>query len=212
MNGWIVLLIVLAVLFLLAQVRLGAGVEYAREGLRVWLRVGPKRITVFPAGEKKKKPPRHEKPPKEKKPEEGKPKGGLVDLVVELLPPVLDTVRRFFRKLQVDTLEMELTAASPDPADAAMLYGQASALLASLWRPMVEVLHVKDGRAHVGVDFDAEAMTIYIKAALSLTVGQTLALGAVFGGKALAAFVRFRRRRKEKEQKGRSAPKEREAA
>ena len=45
---------VLAALWLLGQLRLGAGGEYAGEGLRVWLRAGPLGISVFPRKKKKK--------------------------------------------------------------------------------------------------------------------------------------------------------------
>lgn len=202
MNGLITVLILLLVLFLVGRIRIGAQVEYREEGLFVHLRAGAVRILVFPAKAKKPKAKRTKKKktdtpvftagapaPKQKK-------GGALELVVDFLPLALDAVKRVCRKLRVDRLEMELTIGTPDPADAALRYGQANALLGSLWRPLTQAFHVKDAHAHVGVDFDAEKPVIYIFASLSLTVGQTLKLAVIFGWKAVVILIRNRTRRR----------------
>jgi len=116
----------------------------------------------------------------------------LLQLALDFIPPVLDTVKRFFRKLQVDKLDMELVICAADPADTAVRYGQANALLGSLWQPITQVFHVKDGHAHVGVDFEGSKSTLYLLATLSLTVAQVLGLGLVFGVKALGILIRTR--------------------
>ena len=202
MNCLITTQIPLFVLLLVGSVRIGAQVEYREEGLFVHLRAGRFLILVFPMKEKKKTPKRTKKKknaapaaadgtpvPKQKK-------GGTLELVLDFLPLALDTVKRFCRRLRVDRLEMELTIGTPDPADAALRYGQANALLGSLWRPLTQAFHVKDAHAHVGVDFDAEKPVIYIFACLSLTIGQTLTLAVVFGWRALGILIRNRTRRR----------------
>lgn len=205
MNGWAILALVLPALFLLGQIRMGGAVQYDQSGPEVRVRVGPIRVLVYPR-------PKREKPQREKKPEQKGPKkskkakpepetsppskGGTLDLIKELLPIALEAAGCFKRKLQVDQLELRLTIGAADPADAALRYGQANALLGAVWRPLTEAFHVVDGRAHVAVDFDAQAPTLFGKAALSLKLGQILRLGLHFGFKALVIFIKYRNQQK----------------
>lgn len=192
MNGLFTALIVLLILIVLGQIRIGAQVEYCEDGLFVRIRAGAALIPVFPAKKKKSKPKKAEQT---KSPEQKKKKGGTLKLVLDLLPLVLETVGKFRRKLRVDQLEMELIICDPDPADAAIRYGQANALLGSLWQPMTRAFHVKDGHAHVGVDFEGDAPVIYILASLSLTIAQTLGLVFIFAVKGLGILIRNRTKR-----------------
>ena len=91
---------------------------------------------------------------------------------------------------------MRLVAGSPDPADAAMVYGQASAALGALWYPLTNAFDVKDGYAKVDLDFEAKQMTLCVAAALSLKIGQILWFAVYFGIQALVAFLRERKRQK----------------
>ena len=195
MSGLCAALIVLLVLFLLGQIRIGAQVEYCEKGLSVRIRAGAIMIPVFPLKEKKEK--KTPKPAKPAAPEPKGKKGGLLKLAMKFIPLVLDTVKKFRRKLRVDRLDMNLVVCAPDPADAALRYGQANALLGCLWQPITQAFHVKDGHAHVAVDFDARTPTIYILAFMSLTIAQTLGLAVVFGAKALGILVRNRTNQRE---------------
>lgn len=189
MNGLFLALLILLILFLIGQIRIGAQAEYCEQGLFVRVRIGAFLVPVFPANpktEKKKKPKQTDAPQQKKK------KGGLLKLALKFIPLVLDTLKRFCRRLRVDRLDMELTVCAPDPADAAISYGRANALLGSLWQPITQTFHVKDGRAHVALDFDSDKSTIYILASLSLTVAQTLVLAVVFGWRALGILIRNR--------------------
>ncbi|MBE6973576.1 MAG: hypothetical protein E7440_06845 [Ruminococcaceae bacterium] len=189
MTGLFTALMILLVLFLLGQIRIGAQVEYCEDGLFVRVRAGAFLIPVFPVKQKKTKA---KKIKKEKPPEQKKKKGGMLKLVLDLLPTVLETAGKFRRRLRVDRLEMALTVCACDPADAAMRYGQANALLGSLWQPVIRTFHVKDGHAHVGVDFEGTETLLYILASLSLTIAQTLRLILGFGFRALGILIRTR--------------------
>ena len=207
MNGWVVLLIVLAVLFLIGRLKVGVAAQFAEDGLTVRARLGPLRIKVFPLPkrEKKEKPKKEKKKKPPKEPKEGekapKPKGGALELAKTFLPLALEAAGCFWKKLVVDELELLLTVGSDDPADAALLYGQANAALGALWGPLTQAFHVVDGHAHVYLDFDAKGMTLYGMAALSLRIGQILWLGIYFGVKALCRFLRFKRNQKAKQTK-----------
>ena len=219
-----VFLIVLTVLFLIGQIRVGGLAEYSAEGFRAWVRAGALKIRVFPLNkkdkparkkEKRAKPARKKekraKPPKKKEEAPPPPKplaekaGGALDYARALLPVALDAVGTMYGKLRMDTLELELTVGAADPADAAMRYGQASAALGALWEPLTRAFHVKDGRARVRVDFEAGEMTVYGLASLSIKIGQILWLGVYFGCKALWGFLAVRGRQKQKQQQRKAA-------
>lgn len=192
MNGLYAALIAAGVLFLIGCIRVGAQVEYCEQGLFVRVRIGRVLIPVFPIKKKGNKPKQKSKPTSGNRAPSKQKKGGLLHLVLDFIPLVLDTAKRFRRKLQVDKLDMELVVCTPDPADTAVRYGQANALLGSLWQPLTQTFHVKDGRAHVGVDFEAEHATLYLLATLSLTVAQLLGLALRFGIEALGILIRTR--------------------
>ena len=191
--------LVLLVLLAVGLIRVGAQVEYSEQGLAVWIRAGVLRIPVFPAKKRAKKT--KPKAAKKTRPDTGK-KGGRLRLALDFIPVILDTVKRFFHKLRVDRLEMSLVVCAPDPADAAMRYGEANALLGSVWQPMQQVFHVKQAHAHVDVDFEAKESVLYLFASLSLTVAQVLALVLVFGGKALQILVRNKNARRRRANQG----------
>ena len=201
MNGWGVLALVLLILFLLGQIRVGVQGEYTADGLTAGARVGPVRIQIYPfkdkKASKKKKPPKAKKE-KPKAETQGKKKGGAVKPLLKLLPLALEAAGQFRRKLQVDILYLEVTAGAPDPADAAMVYGRANAALGAAWQPLNAAFRIKNGRASVRIDFDREQTTVYGAAALSIKVGQALWLALYFGGRALAGLLKIRTEEKQK--------------
>lgn len=197
MSGLYPALIVLLMLVLIGQIRIGAQVEYCEDGLFIRVRAGAFLIPVFPAKKKQNAGKQKKvKPVKERK------KGGLLNLALDVIPPVLDALKRLGRSLRVDKLDMELTFCAPDPADAAVRYGQANALLGSLWQPITQALHVVDGHAHVGVDFEETESSLYILASLSLTIAQTMILAVVFGWKVLKILIRNRSGRTQRSHQG----------
>lgn len=218
MNGWVILALVAVVLILLGQLRLGVAAEYAQTGAEIRLRLGALQFKVFPLEKKEKTQKQLEK--ERLKQEKAKAKkeakkakkaqepqkpltekaGGALDLAGELLPVVLECAGCFWNKLVVDELRLRLTVGASDPADAALLYGQANAALAALWQPLTQAFHVKDGHANITVDFEAQSMTVYAGASLSVKLGQLIWLGLCFGVKGLAGFLRYRNTRKNKEQ------------
>lgn len=213
MSGWQILGLVLILFFLMGQIKVGVGAEFAQDGLTVRARLGWIKIKVFPLSKKEGKKQKKTKKKKSGKKNDGSAQkaskpvgekvGGALDLAKQFLPLALEAAGCFWRKLVMDELELYLTIGGPDPADAAMLYGRANATLAALWEPITNAFHVKDGHAQVRVDFDAPGMTLYGKASLSLKIGQILWLAIYFGGKALVRFFNYRsiRKAKQKERK-----------
>lgn len=201
-----ILAVVVLVLLLMGQVRVGGRAEFNAEGFFLWIRLGRFRIKLLPAKPKgEEKPPKPRKPKKEKrkKPKEEKPSvplpekiGGALEYAQALLPVALEAAGGMWRGLRVDTLRLELTAGAADPADAANLYGQANAALGALWYPLIRMFHVKDGAAQVKLDFNAPGMTVYGTAALSIKIGTVMWIGLRVGCKALFGVLAARKRLK----------------
>lgn len=204
MSAPVILLCVLIVLFLIGQIRVGCKAAYDQNGVQVWVRLAAFHIQILPLKKTNaERKPKKEKNPKAKK--AGKPKepvpmkekiGGALGYLQALLPVILDAVKYFTKKLQIDVLHLRLIAGSSDPADAASVYGKANAVLGALWYPLTNAFDVKDGYAKVNLDFDAQQMTVCATAALSLKIGQILWFALYFGFRALTGFLRERKRQK----------------
>lgn len=214
MKAAFILAVVVLVLLLIGQVRAGGRAEFSADGFFLWVRLGRFQIRLLPME------PREEKPKKPKRPKEKKPRtpkkekppaplpekiGGALEYAQALLPVALEAAKGMWRGLRVDVLELELTAGGSDPADAAMLYGQASAALGALWVPLTGAFHVKEGAARVKLDFDAPGMTVYGTAALSIKIGTALWIGLRAGWKALFGALAARKRLKRKKQQRKAA-------
>ena len=203
MKALYVLAVIVLVLFLIGQVRVGGQAEFNAEGFFLWVRLGKIKIKILPAkpkeetAEKPRKRKKPKKPEKEKEPAPLPEKvGGALEYAKELLPVALEATGGLLRGLRVDVLRLELTAGSPDPADAAMVYGQANAALGALWHPLTRAFKVKDGSARVKLDFDAPGMTVYGTAGLSIKLGTVVRIGLLAGFKALFGALAARKRLK----------------
>lgn len=209
MKALFVLAVLVLILLLLGQVRVGGRAEFSAEGFFLWIRLGRFKLKILPAGPREKKPKKPKKQKKElKEPKKEKPPtplpekiGGALEYAQALLPVALEAAKGMWRGLRVDVLELELTAGGSDPADAAMLYGQANAALGALWHPLTRAFHVKDGTARVKLDFDAPGTTVYGQAALSVKIGTLVWIGLGAGWKALFGALAARKRLKRKRRK-----------
>lgn len=213
MSGWHILALGLIVLFLIGQIRIGAEVRYGQDGAQVQVRAGVFRITMFPRkpAEQKKKSLKSEKKTgkvKTVQKQSGKDKKDgkkltvdqIFDLAKQFVPLALEAAGCLWSKLVMDILEISIVIGGNDPADAALSYGQVNAALGAVWKPLNEAFHVRNGRGHVEVDFDHPNTTLYVRAALSIKIGQALWLGIHFGVKALQRLLEFRKIQKAKQQ------------
>ena len=215
MRAAAILAAVVLVLFLIGQVRVGGQAEFSADGFFLWIRLGRFKIKILPMKPKEGKPEKPEKPKKKKEPRKPKKErpptplpekiGGALEYAQALLPVALEAAGGMLRGLRVDVLELELTAGGSDPADTAMLYGQANAALGALWYPLTKAFKVKDGTARVKLDFDAPGTTVYGTAALSIKIGTAVRVGLRAGVKALFGALAARKRLKIKRQQRKAA-------
>lgn len=206
MIGWILLLVFLLLILLSFVLRLGVLAGYGQDGVFVKIRIGPGYVKVFPLkkdpdkAEKKKEKKERKKARKEarkaKKPPKPKKKldpGGLLSMVWDLLPVLSDAASKFRKKLQIDDLELDLTWAADDPADAAIRYGQAWAAAETLLSFLENIFVIKKRRVTIDLDFYLEKPLIYLQAGFSLTLAQLTAIGTVAGIRGLKIFLQHRK-------------------
>lgn len=208
--GW---LIALGILLLLAVLPLGGRVHYDSDGIRAWLLAGPIRIAVFPrkkkekkkdkkpdkpaAQEKKEELPKQPDPPQpESKKEKKKEKGGSLLDFLPLVRVALDMLNSFRRKIRVDNLYVRLILASGDPADLGETYAKAWTVLGNLMPRLERVLRIKKRDIQLGCDFEASETLIILRMDLTITLGRLLALGTVYGLRALKEFLKLKKKRK----------------
>lgn len=209
--GW---LIALGVLVLLAMLPLGASVRYDSDGVLVRLIAGPVKITLFPRPKKKRPPKKTEHKEKKKapasakqessaqtgkpdsKPEEKQKSGGPWTDFLPLVKVGLDMLGAFRRKLRVNVLELKLIMAGNDPCDLAVNYGKAWAALGNLLPRLERVFVIKKRDLEVECDFTANETLVTARLDLTITLGRLLALGVVYGIRALITFLKIKKKRK----------------
>ena len=189
MTVWNVLGAIVAALVLLSLIRVGGTVEYSRSGTLVRLRAGPLRIQVYPPKPRKKsgeKKPKRAKKSTKTQEEEPEPKpGGQLDTLKAMLPLVADAAGQLRRKVRVDRLLLDVTAAASDPAMAALSFGGVNAAIGMIWPLLENNFNIGDRRIRTKVDFNLTEPEAYLYASFSLRVGQAVILALTLGMKFL---------------------------
>lgn len=201
MTGWIILIVILAVLFLLSQIRLGGRAKYDPEGFSAVLIAGPARIQLFPPKPKDESKPAKTKQVKKKKEKPAAAKGheeqdrqGTVGRVMQLLPTVAEAAGALKRRIRIDHLVLTAIWGAEDAASAAIGYGRANALLGMIWPLIDNNFKVKDCDFHVDVDYGRTTPQFTADAAISMTVGQLLSFATHYGIKLLMNWSRSGKR------------------
>ena len=207
MTGWIVFGVIVLLLILLMLVRLGGEVTYNSEGPKVRIRLGRIWVTLIPQKmkEKRKKEKKlrqtKEKTAKKKvaraeagnsgvKQPEEKKKGGLPIYLIDLIKLAADAVGRILKKLQIDRLEMEYVfGGKTDPAGAAIRYGGVYAGGGTLL-PLLEntFYRIKKRELQAWIDYESDETLVWLRFALSIRIGQLLAICWHLGWAFLRAY------------------------
>lgn len=106
---------------------------------------------------------------------------------------MLKAGRRTKERIRIDRLILHLTWGEEDPADAAIHYGEAWAVLEGLLAVIETGFTVKEKELSVDVDFLEEKPRLFARAGLSLTPAQMAAIGFPAGVGAVKALFRWRK-------------------
>lgn len=205
MTGWIVLLVLAILVLLVCLVRLGVAAGYDERGGWVKVHLGPKWVTLYPidphkaAKRQEKKARKAEK--KAQKPTQEEPDkptlGGALDLALDLLPDVKEAAGRFRRRLRIDDLTLYLEWGEPDPADAAIHYGQAWGAAEAIAAFLEANFRVKHRDLSLDLNYQLDKPRLTLRAALSLTVAQLLAIVLPLGWAVMKTICNRRKQRQE---------------
>ncbi len=182
---WILGGIVLVLIFL-SHLRFRIFLGYRDDGLRAYIRVGLFRFQIYPEKRKKTDQKTSSQKKAEAKPEETgsrfsqllQDRKSAWNLLQEALPAVKELMRRFQEKLQVDVFCFRLCCALEDPADAALFYGHANAVMGAALPLLERWFTIKKKEIEITLDFERDQPQLHAQAQFSLTLGQMLTLGA----------------------------------
>ena len=179
MTALIILLSILALLVIIALLRVGVIAEYSEDGFELVALAGPIKIKLVPGKEKaesesnkKKKNKKSNKSDKTKAVSKGEKakKGGIVKKVTVVLPTVLKTLGRFFKHLRIDLLTIRYAISGDDPYDVAMGYGYANGALGYICPLLDRNFKIKKWDINVYPSFTEPEETMYIKARATISI------------------------------------------
>lgn len=197
MIGLVILLVLVLLVLAVAFLRLGAAAGYDETGGWVKVRLGPVWLTLYPLSEekakkrekkarkkakqkaaKKKKQASEskQKTPLRKKMKKAFPPGGALDLALDLLPKLKEMAGDLRYAIRIDVLSLHLVWGEPDPADAAVHYGQAWGVLEALLAFVEANFTVKKRELSVALDYQIESPRLTAKAAFSISIAQLLSI------------------------------------
>lgn len=178
------LIIILAILLIIALLRIGVYFSYSESGVILDAVIGPFKIRFLPKDKTKEKKAK-EKPAKTKPakpaPKTKEKKGGLAQLIFDLLPGIGSALSKFRRKLRIDTLNVHFTSAAADPCDAAMNFGYVSAGFGTLCAFIRRFFKVKNLDLQSFVNFDIDKPIVFIEAQLTLAIWEIISIAGGFG-------------------------------
>jgi len=179
----IALAIVIAVILLLALLRLALYVEYSESGVSLLLMVGPVPLRILPKKEKsekqelkklQKKQLKKEKKAKKKAEKSKTEKPGGLKGFLDKLPLILKGLGRLRRKLLVKKLTVRFVSANADPSKAALMYGASAAAFGATIPLLENSLRIRRRDIRSSADFEATQPSIYVKAAISLAIWEAV--------------------------------------
>lgn len=189
--GW---LIALGILFLLALLPLGISLRYDSEGACVTVEIGPAHYRLYPRKKKGKNPENKQEPKKElaKTPQatgsEKKTSGGSLADFLPLAKTGLDFLCDLRRKIRVKELYLRWILAASDPADLGISYGRAWAALGNLMPQLEQLFVIRKRDVEVECDFTASESKCIARLDVTITLGRTLVLAAVYGIRVLKEY------------------------
>lgn len=174
MKVVLILVLIAAILVLISLIRIGVQVVYVPSGLTLRLKLGPVRLKLLPRTGKKQ--PKKEKKRARRASAPEKSRGDMLSQVRRVLPLVTEGAGRLKRKVRLDRIYLDVTAAASDPASAALEFGGVNAVVGMIWPLVEQNFNVRDRRIRTRVDFTTGRPSVNLDAAATLTVGQALAL------------------------------------
>ena len=124
-----------------------------------------------------------------------KKKGGSLTDFLPLVKLGLELLGDFRRKLRITRLDFKVILAGNDPCDLAVNYGRAWAAIGNLLPRLEQYFVIRKRNIEVECDFVGSETLIEARVDLSITLGRTLLLAAVYGVRGLKEFLNLKNRK-----------------
>lgn len=194
MAGIIILCVILLLLGLVLFTPIRARVSRDEEGLRVWLKIGPAKIPLYP---EKFQEEALEAPPKEEKPKPEKPAKKRKKLTMEQIlyllegaPPILGrALRRAGRRIRICPLMAHVLVSASDPADTGLLYGKLQAALAALLPMLHRRIHIAEQDIRLYPDFEGQGVDYRLDVGIAIRLWDILVIGLCAGASGVKLLV-----------------------
>lgn len=108
---------------------------------------------------------------------------GFVALIQSGVSFLLESLDALGAAKRVRQLELDLVIGDSDPVKATMMYGQAHALLGTIWIPLDQGLDIEEGRARVSLMYEEMKPALYGTLDTTITIGKLVQLGIMIGKK-----------------------------
>lgn len=193
MWGWLVAALLLGILLIPVGVTAG----YDEVGPRIFLKIGPFRIQLYPAkkspGTKKAKNASKTKAPAEDRKEDA---GGKLSDFIPILHTLLNFLGDLRRRITVKNLQLRLTIAGGDPCDMSIYYGRAWASVGSLLPQLERLFKIKKRNIAVACDYVAEETVVQGYVHVSIMLIRLLSLVICYGIRIIKQYIRIKNNRK----------------
>lgn len=189
-------------------------VSCGESGTLLRLRFGPLRLQLYPPKPKKTLEEKKQRPAKAKKDKKKKDKlakkqvadreedsGMDLDFILSLAELGLKALQDLRDMFRVDELYLRLYWSREDPADTAISYGYAEALMASLLNLVESQFTVRRCDTRILLDFEREKVHVLARLHFSLCLGSLLGMGLRAGFDTLRIF---RAKKKKNTRQGRN--------
>ena len=191
MRPIIIIAAIIAVLLLIALLRVGITLEFSEEGLIVKALAGPVKIQLVPSKQSKHDKKKGKKE-KEKNTETKSEKKAGMD--IEKIKPAIKTVfaslGRFFSHISIDRLIVRYTVSKNDPADTAMLYGSIHAGAGILQPYLSKFKKIKHSDIRTYADFSQKKDSAYVFVKTTIAIWELIYIVLKLDFKAILAAVK----------------------
>ena len=206
-------MIILAVLVVLAMVRVGVRVFYEEKKLRLELVISKFKLVLMgedkPKKKKKEKPKKEkskkEKPAKEqadkKKADKPKKKGNILEnpwvmAVLDYWRELLALVGRVLTSPTLDVLRLQLWVGGGDSEKCAMTYGRVCAILGGVLPVVENTFGIRKRQIEVWCCYDRDSIDVSAEAAITIRIYEIFALVFALLGLGIKIFLQARKYKK----------------
>ncbi len=180
---WWILGIIVVLLLVILLLRVGVQITFG-ETLCVVAKVGPVKIPLVPAPEKKKKVESSAEPAKSEKEKQEKPEKKTARPTFREIRPALPVfwealkkaLRKTRRRMRVDPMQLSVTFGGDDPAQLAQIYGWANTAMWTVMPQLERLLRMPDPHIHLEADFESNKTCAEGAVGISFHIGDLISI------------------------------------